>query len=97
MAWLPCFTKGISKEKLEQDAFYAGVLYGVHENWSLEKSLLTGTCAATACSRSTCPMDYAPSMSALLLQKVWNWGRRSLKDFSSLSSGSFSEIKVSIL
>ena len=37
------------------DAFCAGVLYGVHENWSLEKSLLTGTCAATACmSDPTC-------------------------------------------
>ena len=30
------------------DAFCSGVLYGVHENWSLEKCLLTGTCAATA-------------------------------------------------
>jgi sugar/nucleoside kinase (ribokinase family) len=37
------------------DAFCSGVLYGVHENWSLEKSLLTGTCAATACmSDPTC-------------------------------------------
>ena len=37
------------------DAFCAGVLYGVHEEWSLEKSLLTGTCAATACmSDPTC-------------------------------------------
>jgi len=37
------------------DAFCAGVLFGVHENWSLEKSLLTGTCAATACmSDPTC-------------------------------------------
>jgi sugar/nucleoside kinase (ribokinase family) len=37
------------------DAFCSGVLYGVHEGWSLEKSLLTGTCAATACmSDPTC-------------------------------------------
>ena len=37
------------------DAFCSGVLYGVHENWSLEKCLLTGTCAATACmSDPTC-------------------------------------------
>lgn len=37
------------------DAFCSGVLYGVHEGWSLEKCLLTGTCAATACmSDPTC-------------------------------------------
>ena len=37
------------------DAFCSGVLYGVHEDWSLEKCLLTGTCAATACmSDPTC-------------------------------------------
>ena len=37
------------------DAFCSGVLYGVHEEWSLEKCLLTGTCAATACmSHPTC-------------------------------------------
>ncbi len=37
------------------DAFCAGVLYGAHEDWSLERSLLAGTCAATAClSNPTC-------------------------------------------
>ena len=37
------------------DAFCAGVLFGVHENWPLKKSLLAGTCAATACmSDPTC-------------------------------------------
>ena len=37
------------------DAFCAGVLFGIHEDWSLERSLLTGTCAATAClSNPTC-------------------------------------------
>ena len=37
------------------DAFCAGVLYGVHESLSLEKCLLIGTCAATACmSDPTC-------------------------------------------
>ncbi len=30
------------------DAFCAGVLYGIHEGWELERCLLTGTCAATA-------------------------------------------------
>ena len=37
------------------DAFCSGVLFGVHEDWPLEKCLLTGTCAATACmSDPTC-------------------------------------------
>ena len=37
------------------DAFCAGVLFGIHEEWPLEKCLLTGTCAATACmSDPTC-------------------------------------------
>ena len=37
------------------DAFCAGVLFGVHEDWPLEKCLKTGTCAATACmSDPTC-------------------------------------------
>ena len=30
------------------DAFCAGVLYGIHEGWELERCLLTGTCAAAA-------------------------------------------------
>ncbi len=30
------------------DAFCAGVLYGLHENWELSKSLLVGVCAAAA-------------------------------------------------
>jgi len=30
------------------DAFCAGMLYGIHEDWELDRSLLAGTCAATA-------------------------------------------------
>jgi sugar/nucleoside kinase (ribokinase family) len=30
------------------DAFCAGVLYGLHEDWSLDRCLLTGVCAAAA-------------------------------------------------
>lgn len=30
------------------DAFCAGVLWGLHEGWNLERSLLTGTCIAAA-------------------------------------------------
>ncbi|MGK0186222.1 MAG: sugar/nucleoside kinase (ribokinase family) [Verrucomicrobiales bacterium] len=31
------------------DAFAAGVLYGIHEGWSVEKSLTLGVCASAAC------------------------------------------------
>ena len=62
------------------DAFCSGVLYGVHENWSLEKSLLTGTCAATACMSD-------PDLHRRLAffgrlpgpgRKIWNRGGRKL-------------------
>lgn len=37
------------------DAFCAGVLYGLHESWELQRSLLTGVCAAAASlSDATC-------------------------------------------
>src|SRR5204863_9021181 len=37
------------------DAFCAGVLFGLHEGWALNKSLLTGVCAAAASlSHPTC-------------------------------------------
>lgn len=45
------------------DALAAGVLYGLHENWEMEKSLLLGVCAAATslssvtCSDSIKPMD----------------------------------------
>lgn len=31
------------------DAFAAGVLYGLHEDWDIEKSLTLGVCASAAC------------------------------------------------
>ncbi|MCB1095301.1 MAG: carbohydrate kinase family protein [Verrucomicrobiae bacterium] len=31
------------------DAFAAGVLYGLHENWDVDRSLKLGVCAAAAC------------------------------------------------
>jgi sugar/nucleoside kinase (ribokinase family) len=34
------------------DAVAAGILYGVHENWNLEKSLIAGVCSAAACITS---------------------------------------------
>ena len=30
------------------DAFCAGVLYGLHEDWALDKCLMTGVCTAAA-------------------------------------------------
>jgi len=48
------------------DAFCSGVLLGVHEEWPLEKCLLTGTCAATAaCPTRPAPMVYVLSRNAL--------------------------------
>ena len=93
------YQKGISKEQLEQGMLFARVLYGVHENWSLEKSLLTGTCAATACmSDPTCTDGLRALDECLALAEEFGIGEDEVKkNFSSLSSGSFSEIKVSIL
>ena len=41
-------TKYIAGTAGAGDAFCAGVLYGLHENWELSKSLLVGVCAAAA-------------------------------------------------
>ena len=56
MAWILALPKGYIKGAAGAGiTFCAGVALGVHENWSLEKSLLTGTCAATAAmSDPTC-------------------------------------------
>jgi sugar/nucleoside kinase (ribokinase family) len=45
------------------DAFAAGVLYGIHENWPMARSLKLGVCAAAAslyhptCSESVRPLE----------------------------------------
>jgi sugar/nucleoside kinase (ribokinase family) len=37
------------------DAFCAGVLYGLHEGWDLQRCLLTGVCiAAASLAEATC-------------------------------------------
>ena len=52
------------------DAFCAGVLLGLHEGWSLEKSLQTAVCAAAAClSDATCTGGVKSLGSALALGK----------------------------
>ena len=50
------------------DAFCAGVLFGIHEEWPLEKCLLTGTCAATACMSDPTCTDGLRS-----LDDCWPW------------------------
>lgn len=48
-------TKWIAGTAGAGDAFCAGVLLGLHENWDLPRCLLTGACMAAAClSHPTC-------------------------------------------
>jgi sugar/nucleoside kinase (ribokinase family) len=50
------------------DAFAAGVLTGVHEDWTMEKSLELGVCAAAAClSAATCSDGLMPSSACLAM------------------------------
>ncbi len=52
------------------DAFCAGVLFGLHEGWDLEKCLLTAVCAAAASlSHPTCTAGVKSLSSALALSK----------------------------
>jgi sugar/nucleoside kinase (ribokinase family) len=52
------------------DAFCAGVLYGLHENWELQRCLLTGVCvAAASLSHSTCTQGVGTLDAALALAK----------------------------
>ena len=52
------------------DAFCAGVLYGLHEAWELQKCLLTGVCvAAASLSDPTCTGGMKPLAVVQALQK----------------------------
>jgi sugar/nucleoside kinase (ribokinase family) len=52
------------------DAFCAGVLLGLHEEWDLPRCLLTGVCLAAAClSHPTCTQGVESLHSALALAK----------------------------
>ena len=54
------------------DAFCAGVLLGLHENWDLARCLLTGVCAAAASlSDPTCTGGVKSLASALALAKKY--------------------------
>ena len=57
------------------DAFAAGVLMGLHEEWDLERSLQTGGCLAAAClSHPTCTAGVKSLSSALALGKKYGLG-----------------------
>jgi sugar/nucleoside kinase (ribokinase family) len=52
------------------DAFCAGVLWGLHEGWALERSLLTGVClAAASLSDPTCTAGVKSLATSLALAK----------------------------
>ena len=52
------------------DAFCAGVLYGLHEGWDLQRSLLTGVCiAAASLADATCTAGVKSLNTSLALAK----------------------------
>lgn len=54
------------------DAFCAGVLYGLHEDWELSRSLLTGVCAAAASlAEPTCTGGMKPLDAVLAIAKKY--------------------------
>lgn len=56
------------------DAFCAGVLWGLHEGWELQRSLLTGVClAAASLSDPTCTAGVKSLKSALALAKKFDF------------------------
>ena len=56
------------------DAFAAGVLMGIHENWSMEKSLQLGVCAAASCLfEPTCSDGILTANACLLLPKMYGF------------------------
>jgi sugar/nucleoside kinase (ribokinase family) len=60
------------------DAFCAGVLFGLHEGWDLQRSLLTGVCiAAASLADPTCTAAVKSLKSSLALAKKYGF-RKSL-------------------
>ena len=56
------------------DAFCAGVLWGLHEEWDLKRSLLTGVClAAASLSHPTCTAGVKSLSSSLALAKKFGF------------------------
>jgi sugar/nucleoside kinase (ribokinase family) len=56
------------------DAFAAGVLAGVHDNWPMEKSLELGVCAAASClSAATCSDGLVPADACLAMARQYGY------------------------
>ena len=56
------------------DAFSAGVIYGLHENWSLDAAITLGYAAAAASLRGMGTSDAVePVKQCMLLAKRWGW------------------------
>jgi sugar/nucleoside kinase (ribokinase family) len=59
------------------DAFCAGMLYGLHEDWDLKRCLLTGVClAATSLADPTCTAAVGPLGKSLALAKRFGFRRK---------------------
>ena len=59
------------------DAFCAGVLWGLHENWELPRCLLTGVCiAAASLSDATCTAGIKTLSHSLALAKKFGFGAK---------------------
>ena len=57
------------------DAFCAGVLYGLHEGWDLQRCLLTGVCiAAASLADATCTAGVRLLKTSLALAKKFGFG-----------------------
>ena len=56
------------------DAFAAGVLYGIHEDWPINESLSLGVCAAASALRSVSTTSAVVSVAeCLALADAWGW------------------------
>lgn len=54
------------------DAFAAGVMYGIHENWNMQKALLLGVCAAgSSLTDETNAGGIKPLDETLALAEIW--------------------------
>ena len=63
------------------DAFCAGVLLGLHEDWDIPRCLLTGVCIATASlSDATCTAGVKSLNNSLALAQKFGFGPRLLKE-----------------
>jgi len=56
------------------DAFAAGMLYGIHEDWPLDRSVSLGICAAASALRSVSTTSSVGNVSqCLALADTWGW------------------------